>query len=106
MPFGDFVNQIPGPIFLVIHLTAFVIGAYFAWRSYRAGASLLASAFGLYALSEISYLTYHLDVSVFLFAHTLSEVFDLLAFVLVFVAVTRAGLVSDVRRGTLAERPS
>ena len=32
MPFGDFVNQLPAPVFLGIHLTAFLIGAYFAWR--------------------------------------------------------------------------
>ena len=31
-------------------------------------------------------MTYHLDWTVFLFAHTISEVLDLLAFVLVFVA--------------------
>jgi uncharacterized membrane protein len=31
-------------------------------------------------------MTYHLDWTVFLFAHTISEVLDLVAFVLVFVA--------------------
>ena len=48
MPLGDFVNQIPAPIFLLIHLVAFAIGAYFAWRSFGAGASLLG--WGFYAL--------------------------------------------------------
>ena len=33
MPIGDFVNQIPAPIFLLIHLTAFAVGAYFAYRA-------------------------------------------------------------------------
>jgi hypothetical protein len=33
-------------------------------------------------------MTYHLDWTVFLFAHTISEVLDLVAFVLVFVAAT------------------
>ena len=61
MPFGDFVNQIPAPIFLLIHLTAFLIGAFFAWRSFSVGASLLGWAFSLFALAEISYMTYHLD---------------------------------------------
>ena len=89
MPFGDFVNQIPAPIFLLIHLTAFLIGAFFAWRSFAAGASLLGWAFSLFALAEISYMTYHLDWTVFLFAHTVSEVLDLLAFILVFVAATQ-----------------
>ena len=61
MPFGDFVNQIPAVGFLAIHLTAFLIGAYFAWRSFAAGATLLGWGFSLFALAEISYMTYHLD---------------------------------------------
>ena len=61
MPIGDFVNLFPAPIFLAVHLTAFVIGAYFAWRSFNADASLLGYGFGLFALAEISYMTYHLD---------------------------------------------
>ena len=41
--------------------------------------------FTLYALAELCYMTYHLDWTVFLFAHTISEVLDLIAFILVFV---------------------
>jgi hypothetical protein len=93
MPFGDFVNQIPAPVFLAIHLTAFLIGAYFAWRSFNAEAPLLAWGFALFALAEISYMTYHLDWTVFLFAHTISEVLDLFAFILIFAAATRRALV-------------
>lgn len=89
MPFGDFVNQIPAPVFLLIHLVLFLFGAYAAWRSFGAGATLLGTAFSLFALAEISYMTYHLDWTVFLFAHTISEVLDLFAFVLVFVAATQ-----------------
>ena len=89
MPLGDFVNLIPAPIFLLIHLTAFAIGAYFAWRSFNADAGLLGWGFSLFALAEISYMTYHLDWTVFLFAHTFSEVLDLAAFVLIFTAITR-----------------
>jgi hypothetical protein len=100
MPFGDFVNQIPAPIFLVIHLVGFLVGAYFAWRSFAAGATLLAAGFSLYALAEISYMTYHLDWTVFLFAHTLSEVFDLFAIILIFVGATQA-----VRVGRPATQP-
>jgi hypothetical protein len=88
MPIGDFVNLIPAPVFLLIHLTAFAIGAYFAWRSFNADATTLGWAFSLFAVAEITYMTYHLDWTVFLFAHTISEVLDLLAFVLVFVAAT------------------
>src|SRR6476469_6844072 len=89
MPIGDFVNQIPAPVFLLIHLTAFLIGAYFAWRSFGAVAPLLGTAFSLFALAEISYMTYHLDWTVFLFAHTISEGLDLFAFIVVFVAATQ-----------------
>ena len=92
MPFGEFVNQIPAPVFLGIHLTAFLIGAFFAWRSFGSGPSLLGWAFSLFALAEISYMTYHLDWTVFLFAHTISEVLDLVAFILVFVATTQRAL--------------
>jgi hypothetical protein len=89
MPFGDFVNQIPPIGFLAIHIVLFAIGAYFAWRSFGADAPTLGWAFSLFALAEISYMTYHLDWTVFLFAHTISEVLDLVAFVLVFVAASR-----------------
>lgn len=95
MPLGSFVNAIPAPVFLAIHLTGFLIGAYFAWRSFGTGASLLGWGFALFALAEISYMTYHLDVTVFLFAHTVSEVLDLLAFVAVFAATTRSVLAQE-----------
>lgn len=96
MPLGDFVNLIPAPVFLLIHLTAFSIGAYFAWRSFNADAGLLGWGFSLFALAEISYMTYHLDWTVFLFAHTISEVLNLLGFVLIFTAVTR-GVAANLR---------
>ena len=48
--------------------------------------NLLGTAFSLFAVAELTYMTYHLDWTVFLFAHTIAEVFDLVAFVLVFAA--------------------
>jgi hypothetical protein len=101
MPIGDFVNQIPASVFLLIHLVAFLIGAYFASRSFGAGSSGLGWAFSLFALAEISYMTYHVDWTTFLFAHTISEVLDLVAFILVFATVSR-GAVASLR--TLGER--
>ena len=89
MPFGDFVNVIPPIGFLAVHLVLFGAGTYFAWRSFSAGASTLGWAFSLFALAEISYMTYHLNWTVILFAHTLSEVLILIAFSLVFVAASR-----------------
>ena len=93
MPFGDFVNSIPPLGFLAIHIVLFAIGAYFAWRSFGAAQPTLGWAFSLFALAEVSYMTYHLDWTVFLFAHTISEVLDLVAFILVFVAATQRALV-------------
>ena len=92
MPFGDFVNSIPPLGFLIVHLALFAAGAYFAWRSFGAGASTLGAGFALFALAEIVYMTYHLDWTVFLFAHTISEVLNLAAFSLVFVGATRRTL--------------
>ena len=89
MPFGDFVNDIPPIGFLIIHIALFGAGAFFAWRAFGSGATTLGSGFALFALAEISYMTYHLDWTTFLFAHTISEVLDLGAFALVFVAVSR-----------------
>jgi hypothetical protein len=84
MPFGDFVNAIPPVGFLAIHVVLFLVGAYAAWRTFGVGATLLGAAFSLFALAEISYMTYHLDWTTFLFAHTISEVLDLFAFLSVF----------------------
>jgi hypothetical protein len=85
MPIGDFAGQIPPIVFLAIHAVLFLIGAFFASRAFGTGQSGLAWAFVLFALAEISYMTYHLDWTTFLFAHTISEVLDGLAFILVFV---------------------
>jgi hypothetical protein len=44
---------------------------------------------GQFAVAEATYMTYHLDWTVFLFAHTLAEVLDALAFILIFAAVSQ-----------------
>ena len=98
MPIGAFLNAFPPAFFLLVHLVAFCLGAYFAYRAFGVQAPLLGWAFTLFALAEISYMTYHLDWTVFLFAHTISEVLDLVAFILVFVAA-----VQSVRVGRAAE---
>jgi len=89
MPFGSFLNAFPPVFFLAVHLAAFALGAYFAFRAFDAGVSVLGVGFLLFALAEISYMTYHLDWTVFLFAHTISEVLDLGAFILVFAAASQ-----------------
>jgi hypothetical protein len=85
MPYGSWVNQLPVGFFLRVHLIGFAVGAFFAYRAFDAVKSTLGAGFLLYALAEIVYMTYHLDWTVFLFAHTIAEVLDLVAFVLIFV---------------------
>ena len=86
MPYGDWINEFPTGFFLVVHIAAFALGAGFAWLAFKREHTLLGAAFSLFAAAEIVYMTYHLDWTVFLFAHTIAEVLDLVAFVLVFTA--------------------
>ena len=98
MPYGDFINTFPPGVFLLVHLAAFLVGAFLAYRSFEADVALAGVGFLFFALAEISYMTYHLDWTVFLFAHTISEVLDLGAFVLVF-----AGAVQRITVGRQAD---
>ncbi|HEV3408531.1 MAG TPA: hypothetical protein VG079_07595 [Gaiellaceae bacterium] len=86
MPYGDWINELPTGFFLVVHVTAFALGAGFAWLAFKRELGGLGAAFSLYALTELVYMTYHLDWTVFLFAHTIAEVLNLAAFTLVFAA--------------------
>ena len=87
MPYGSWINDLPTGFFLTVHVAAFAIGAGFAWLAVKRDLTLLATAFSLFAVAELVYMTYHLDWTVFLFAHTIAEVLDLVAFVLVFASV-------------------
>jgi hypothetical protein len=98
MPWGDWINELPTAFFLVVHLAAFALGAGFAWAAFRRELATLGTAFSLFAAAELVYLTYHLDWTVFLFAHTIAEVLDLAAFALVFA--------SAVLQVTGARRPA
>jgi hypothetical protein len=86
VPWGSWINELPTSFFLTVHVAAFAVGAFFAWTAFKSGLSGLGWAFSLFAAAEVSYMTYHLDWTVFLFAHTISEVLDLFAFVLVFAS--------------------
>ena len=99
MPWGSWINVLPTEFFMVVHIAAFAIGAGFAWRSFRRELNVLGTAFSLFAAAEVVYMTYHLDWTVFLFALTIADVLDLVAFVLVFAAAVLQ--VSGVRRPTL-----
>ena len=103
MPIGSFLNAFPPAFFLVVHLVAFLIGAYFASRAFSTGSSLLGWGFALFAVAELVYMTYHLDWTVFLFAHTIAEVLDLVAFILVFVGAVQ-GAQALARRANIPAR--
>ncbi|MER3405457.1 MAG: hypothetical protein C4289_10145 [Chloroflexota bacterium] len=92
MPFGAFIEILPPWFFLLVHLVAFLVGAYFASRAFGSGVAVLGWGFTLYAIAELVYMTYHLNWTVFLFSHTISEVLDLVAFILVFAAATQRAL--------------
>jgi hypothetical protein len=102
MPYGAFINSLPPAFFLAVHLVGFLLGVFFAYRAFGGTASIIGWAFGLYALAELVYMTYHLDWTVFLFAHTISEVLDLAAIVLVFVAATQGVRLRESDRQTTA----
>jgi hypothetical protein len=89
MPIGAFVNSFPPAFFIVVLLAAFAIGAFLAYRSFESQVRSLGWSFTLFAIAELVYMTYHLDITVFLFAHTIAEVLDLVAFVTVFVGATQ-----------------
>jgi hypothetical protein len=90
MPYGDWINELPTAFFMVVHIAAFAIGAGFAWLAFKRELDLLGAAFSLFAVAEVVYMTYHLDWTVFLFAHTIAEVLDLAAFVFVFAGAVYA----------------
>ena len=94
-PVDVIVRDLPWGFFLAVHIALFVAGAYFALRAYERGQSLFGTGFVLFALAEISYMTYHVNITNFLSAHTISEVLDGVAFVLLFAAAVQKGMVSS-----------
>jgi hypothetical protein len=97
MPYGSWINDLPTGFFLTVHIAAFTIAAGFAWLAFKRELALIGVAFSLFGAAELVYMTYHLDWTVFLFAHTIAEVLDLSAFILVFAAA----VYSTVRRPAL-----
>ena len=102
MPYGAFINTLPPAFFLAVHLIGFLLGAFFVYRAFEGTARLMGLGFSLYALAELVYMTYHLDWTVFLFAHTISEVLDLVAFVLLFVAATHGVRLRQLDRQSIS----
>jgi hypothetical protein len=94
-PCCDFINVFPWGFFLAVHVILFAAGALFSTHSFNRDRSLLGWGFALFALAEVSYMTYHVNITQFLFAHTVAEILDAAAFVALFAAVARGGLLSS-----------
>lgn len=83
------ISQLPMWLFMVVHLTAFALGAYFAYRAFGLNRTAFGWGFSLYALAEVLYMGYHLGISTFLLSHTLAEVANLVAFALIFTGIVQ-----------------
>jgi hypothetical protein len=97
-PCCDVINTFPWGFFLAVHIALFAVGAYLGARSFGVGERLLGWGFTLFALAEISYMTYHVNITQFLFAHTISEVLNAVAFLLIFAALANKAVVSWTSR--------
>ena len=105
-PCCDFVNELPWGFFLVVHIALFAVGAFFALRAFESGSSALGAGFALFALAEITYMTYHVNITQFLFSHTIAEVLNGLAFVAIFVGAVQKGAVRSSARDRGATQPA
>ena len=97
-PCCDFINELPWGFFLVVHIALFAVGAFFALRAFESGSTVLGWGFALFALAEITYMTYHVNITQFLFSHTVAEVLDGAAFVALFVGAVQAGAIRMAAR--------
>lgn len=94
-PCCDVINHVPWWFFLAVHVALFALGVFFALRSFQGGHELFGWGFTLFALAELSYMTYHVNLTLFLFAHTISEVLTGLAIATLFAASVRKVLTSE-----------
>jgi len=89
LDFGDFMQAVPHWAFIIIHGTLILVGFWLSRRARGAGYGTAANGFLLFCLAELSYITYHLGYTHFLFAHTIAEVLDALAFLTVGVGLVK-----------------
>lgn len=102
-PCCDVINQLPWGFFLVVHIALFGVGAFFALRAFENGAGAMGWGFASFALAEIVYMTYHVNITQFLFSHTIAEVLDGLAFVAIFVGAVQKGVIRTSTREVTGE---
>jgi hypothetical protein len=81
-PFGSFMQALPHWGFIIIHSTLIAVAFWLSRKT-------KANGFLLFILAELSYITYHAGLTHFLFAHTIAEVLDILALVMLAVELRR-----------------
>ena len=102
-PCCDFINEFPWGFFLVVHIALFAVGAFFALRAFNNGVGAMGWGFASFALAEVVYMTYHVNITQFLFAHTIAEVLNGVAFVAIFIGAVQKGVIrSQAREGASA----
>ena len=100
-PCCQFINELPQWFFLVVHVVIFLFAIVFGIRALGAGDRGFGWGFSLLALGEISYLTYHVNLTLFLLAHTISEVLVLVAILVLAGTAARRGVFGrSVREAT------
>ncbi|MGH2677752.1 MAG: hypothetical protein ACRDHB_05270 [Actinomycetota bacterium] len=97
-PCCEFINDFPQWFFLLVHVVIFLIALVFSVRSFGAGEGGFGWGFMFFALAEISYLTYHVNLTLFLLAHTVSEVLVLLGILMIAGSAARKGLFGRTAR--------
>jgi hypothetical protein len=104
-PCCDLINRVPWGFFMLVHVALFTLAVVIALRLLQSDHELFALGFGIFALAEVSYMTYHVNLTLFLFAHTISEVLVLAGFVTLFAGFVRQGLLTEVHEGADADEP-
>ncbi len=95
-PCCDLINKVPWGLFMLVHVTLFALAVVFALRMFQSDQQLFGLGFSILALAEVSYMTYHVNITLFLFAHTISEVLMLGGLVTLFAGFVRQGLVAPL----------
>jgi hypothetical protein len=90
------INRVPWGLFMVVHVAVFALAVVFASQMFGNGRELFGLGFAFVALAELSYMTYHVNLTLFLFAHTISEVLVLAGIGTLFTAIAREGLLTAI----------
>ena len=88
-PFGTFMAAVPHWGFIIIHTTLILVALWLSRRVRATGNAPAANGFLFFVLAELSYITYHAHLTHFLFAHTLSEVLDIVTLVVIGLSLGR-----------------